>query len=110
MKSYRAELVGHSIEHHSKATLADVANEPNAAEQHRTEAVTRLLASIVETSDDAIISKDINGLVTSWNAGATRIFGYTADEMIGKPVSILAPPDRANEMPKILERIRKGER
>jgi PAS domain S-box-containing protein len=109
MRPSRSQPVGHSIEHHIKATLADVAEEASAA-QHRTEAVTRLLASIVETSDDAIISKDINGIVTSWNAGATRIFGYTADEMIGKPVSVLAPPERANEMPKILERIRKGER
>jgi PAS domain S-box-containing protein len=107
MRPSRPEPVGHSIEHYFKATLADVAE---GAAQHRAEAVTRLLASIVESSDDAIISKDINGLVTSWNAGAARIFGYSSEEMIGKPVSVLAPPDRADEMTKILERIRKGER
>jgi PAS domain S-box-containing protein len=69
-----------------------------------------LLASIVESSDDAIISKDLNGLVTSWNRSATRIFGYTAEEMIGRPISVLAAPDRVDEMPKILDRIRRGER
>jgi PAS domain S-box-containing protein len=69
-----------------------------------------LLASIVESSDDAIISKDLNGTVTSWNRSATRIFGYTAQEMIGRPISVLAAPDRVNEMPQILDRIRHGER
>jgi PAS domain S-box-containing protein len=69
-----------------------------------------LLASIVESSDDAIISKDLNGIVTSWNRSATRIFGYTADEMIGRPIAVLAAPDRVNEMPQILDRIRRGER
>lgn len=76
----------------------------------RSERTAQLLASIVESSDDAIISKDTNGIVTSWNAGAERMFGYTADEMIGKPISILAPPQRQDEMPTILERIKTGER
>jgi len=68
------------------------------------------LAAVVECSDDAIITKDLNGLVTSWNNSAERIFGYTAEEMIGQPVSIIAPPDRIDEMPIILGRIRNGER
>src|SRR5882724_9236020 len=68
------------------------------------------LASIVENSDDAIISKDLNGVIMSWNCGAERIFGYSAAEAVGKPVSILIPPDHADEEPKILERIRRGER
>ena len=72
--------------------------------------VQQLLASIVESSDDAIISKDLNGIVTSWNRSAVRIFGYTAEEMIGRPISLLAAPDRINEMPKILDRIRHGQR
>jgi PAS domain S-box-containing protein len=72
--------------------------------------VQLLLASIVESSDDAIISKDLNGIVTSWNRSAVKIFGYTADEMIGRPISTLAAPDRINEMPTILDRIRRGER
>lgn len=69
-----------------------------------------LLASIVESSEDAIISKNLNGIVTSWNRAATRMFGYTADEMIGRPIAVIAAPDRVNEMPRILDRIRRGER
>lgn len=78
--------------------------------RHREEQASRLLASIIETSDDAIVTKDVNGIVTSWNKGATRIFGYTADEMIGKPIIMLVPPDRHNEEHEILQRIRRGER
>jgi PAS domain S-box-containing protein len=70
----------------------------------------RLLASIVETSDDAIVSKDLNGVVTSWNRGAERVFGYTAEDMIGAPITVLIPPERRDEEPGILERIRRGER
>ncbi len=69
-----------------------------------------LLAAIVESSDDAIISKDLNGTITSWNAGAERIFGYAAEEMIGKPITLLIPADREEEEPSILSRIRRGER
>ena len=70
---------------------------------------TQRIASIVESSDDAIISKDLNGVITSWNNGAERIFGYLAEEVVGKPVTILIPPDRHDEEPTILERIRRGE-
>jgi len=70
----------------------------------------RFLASIVESSDDAIITKDLNGIITSWNRGAERIFGYQADEVLGKPISILIPEDRENEEPTILKRLRNGER
>jgi PAS domain S-box-containing protein len=71
---------------------------------------TQRIASIVESSDDAIISKDLNGVITSWNNGAERIFGYTTEEVVGKSVTILIPPDRQDEEPAILERIRRGER
>src|SRR5712672_3284683 len=71
---------------------------------------TRRIASIVESNNDAIVSKDLNGTITSWNKGAERIFGYTAEEVIGKPVTILIPPDQHEEEPAILERIRRGER
>ena len=74
------------------------------------EIAQRLLGAIVESSDDAIISKDVNGIVTSWNKGAERIFGYSAEEMIGKPIAVIAAPDRVDEMPQILERIKRGER
>jgi PAS domain S-box-containing protein len=68
------------------------------------------LAAIVESSDDVIISKDLNGIIQSWNRGAERIFGYTAEEAIGKPVSMLAVPERVEEIPNIIERIRRGEK
>lgn len=68
------------------------------------------LAAIVESSDDAIVSKNLDGIITSWNRGAERIFGYTAQEAIGQPVTILIPADRANEEPSILKRIRGGEK
>jgi PAS domain S-box-containing protein len=70
----------------------------------------RWFASIVASSDDAIISKTLDGIITSWNKGAERMFGYTAEEAVGKPVMILIPPDRHNEEYIILERIGRGER
>lgn len=73
------------------------------------DALESLLAAIVESSDDAIISKDLQGIVTSWNSGAKRIFGYTAEEMIGQPITRLSPPETLDEMPSILTRIRRGE-
>ena len=69
-----------------------------------------LLASIIESSDDAIISKDADGMITSWNPAAERIFGYTAQEVIGRSVTMLIPQERHDEEPGILERIRSGER
>jgi PAS domain S-box-containing protein len=68
------------------------------------------LASIIESSDDAIISKSLEGRVTSWNRAAELIFGYTAAEMIGQPISRILPPDRQGEMDSILDKIRRGER
>jgi PAS domain S-box-containing protein len=72
------------------------------------EAMARL-AAIVESSDDAIISKDLNSIITSWNTGAEKIFGYTREEVIGKPVTLLMPPERLNEEPMIQQRIKNGE-
>ena len=69
-----------------------------------------LLASIVESSEDAIIGKTPEGVINSWNPAAERIFGYKAEEIIGKPISILLSPDRPNEMDEILGKIRMGER
>jgi PAS domain S-box-containing protein len=68
------------------------------------------LAAIVEWSDDAIVTKDIDGIITSWNSGAERMFGYAADEVIGKPITLLIPADRQDEERSILARIRRGER
>src|SRR6185437_12581179 len=79
-------------------------------ERLRAEEDTRRLASIVDNSQDAIISKNLDGIIQTWNRGATRIFGYTAEEVVGKPVTILMPPQRINEEPGILARLRAGER
>jgi PAS domain S-box-containing protein len=70
----------------------------------------RELATIVETSADAIVSRDIDGIVRSWNHAAERLFGYTAQEMMGRSLTILIPPDRRDEEDSILERVRRGER
>jgi PAS domain S-box-containing protein len=79
-------------------------------ERERLEAASRHLAAVVESSNDAIITKDFNGIITSWNKAAERIFGYTASEVVGKPVAILTAPDRLDEMPRILAKIRQGQR
>jgi PAS domain S-box-containing protein len=79
-------------------------------EHKRAEHFEQRLASIVESSDDAIISKDLNGIIVTWNKAAERLFGYTAEEVVGKPVTILIPPDRHDEETEILKRIRRGER
>jgi len=76
----------------------------------RAEQYARHLASIVESSDDAIVSKDLNGVIASWNRGAERLFGYSAAEIVGKPILTLIPPDRHDEERDILERIGRGER
>jgi PAS domain S-box-containing protein len=68
------------------------------------------LAALIESADDAIISKTLEGIITSWNKGAERIFGYTADEVIGKPITIIIPPDHLDEEPHILSRLRAGDR
>jgi PAS domain S-box-containing protein len=70
---------------------------------------TARLAAIVVSSEDAIISKDLSGIITSWNVGATKMFGYKAEEVIGKPITILTPPERKNESADILRRIRREE-
>ncbi len=70
----------------------------------------RWLASIVEFSDDAIVSKTLDGIITSWNGGAERIFGYSANEAIGQPIMIVIPQDRQSEEREILTRLRRGER
>ena len=70
----------------------------------------RWIASIVELSDDVIISKNLDGIIISWNKGAERVFGYTAEEAIGQPITIVIPEDRHDEQRQILTRIRRGER
>jgi PAS domain S-box-containing protein len=68
------------------------------------------LAAVVDSADDAIVSKTLDGIVTSWNSGASRIFGYSAQEMIGRPITVIVPPELSNEEASILARIREGNR
>lgn len=84
--------------------LVDISKHKLAEEQ------TSRLAAIVESSDDAIVSKDLNGIIRSWNAGASRLFGYAADEVIGKHIKLLIPADRQSEEDLILGRVRVGDR
>jgi PAS domain S-box-containing protein len=84
-------------------TLVDTARQ-------RGEEYAQRLASIIVSTDDAVISKDLDGAITSWNRGAQAIFGYTAEEVVGKPITILIPAERLDEEPTILARIRSGER
>ena len=95
--------------------LVDASERKQAAErefEHRRDAerAAQRLASIVESSEDAIVSKDLDGVIVTWNKGAERLFGYTAGEVVGKSVTILIPDDHLGEEPNILGRIRSGER
>ena len=85
----------------------------NVAENKRIEKAERdqlFLSAIISSAEDAIVSKDLNGIVTSWNKAAEDLFGYTSEEMVGQPISLLIPLDHPDEEPQILARIRRGER
>ena len=86
------------------STIRDV------TERRKAEELRAQLAAIVDSSDDAIIGKSLDGTITSWNQGAERLFGYTAQEVIGQPISLLLPPGRQGEEPAIIERLKRGER
>jgi PAS domain S-box-containing protein len=107
---------GRILERNSKVLTVDghkegrVWNFRDVTERKLAEATSRWLGAIVATSSDAIIGKDLNGIVTSWNSGAERIFGYTADEMIGSSVMRLIPPDRQEEERGMLFQLQRGER
>jgi PAS domain S-box-containing protein len=91
-------------------SVVQLAITHDVTERRRADHATRLLGAIVESSDDAIVSKDLNGIVTSWNKGAERLFGYTAEEAVGKSITLIIPPDRLDEEPMILGKLRRGER
>jgi PAS domain S-box-containing protein/excisionase family DNA binding protein len=84
--------------------------EAEMVERRWAEEESARLAAIVDSSDDAIIGKTLDGIITSWNAGAERLYGYRAAEVIGRPISLLIPEDQPNELPSILARLRRGER
>jgi PAS domain S-box-containing protein len=83
--------------------------EREIAEHKRAEEMRERLAAVVESSDDAILSKNLEGTITSWNLGAEKVFGYSAEEAVGKPMLMLLPAERGNEESDILARIRRGE-
>jgi PAS domain S-box-containing protein len=107
----------HWLEVHGQC-LYDEAGKPwrmpgvavDISDRKRAELASARLAAIVESSDDAIVSKNLDGIITSWNVGAKRLFGYSADEVVGKPITILIPEDRLDEELDILARLRRGER
>src|SRR5688572_14757068 len=80
------------------------------AERERHMQAQALLGAIVATSDDAIVSKNLDGIILTWNAGAERLFGYSADEAVGKPITLVIPPERQDEERQLLQRLRRGER
>src|SRR5262249_19623859 len=80
------------------------------SERRRGDETGLRLAAIVESSDDAIISKNLDGIIVSWNKAAERLYGYTAEEIVGKPLARLVPPDHPDELPAIMARLRRGER
>lgn len=89
---------------------SDAPTETGRGERQREEELRALLAAVVQSSDDAIISKSLEGMIRSWNRGAERIFGYTAEETIGRPITILILQDRLEEEIDILDRLKRGER
>ena len=98
---------------HSKRTEAELRRLNQQLEQRTTQQIgdyRRRLAALVDYSDDAIIGKDLDGIITSWNKGAERLYGYTPEEAIGQSITMLAPKERPDEIPGILARIRRGER
>lgn len=105
METYAAPLP------HTDGTIVHLAVTHEITERKRAERNTLLLSAIVDSSDDAIVSKDLNGVVTSWNISAERLFGYTAEEAIGRTIaSLIIPDDRQEEELNILARLRRGER
>ena len=90
------------------AALA-IEHESDKTQRRRGEEVAQRLAAIVQSSEDAIVGKDLNGIITSWNGSAERLFGFTAEEAIGQPITILIPEDRLHEEADIIRRLRSGQ-
>ncbi len=103
-------LYNASVFRNSDGNIAGVfAAARDITERKKAEAESSLLAAIVENSDDAIIGKSLDGIILSWNAGAAKIYGYSASEVIGRSISILVPPDQKDDLGVILDKIKRGE-
>src|SRR5246500_4959605 len=102
--------VGHPVLNAFGDLVQFVGSSTDITERKRAEQATLLLAAIVESSHDAIVSKSLDGVVTSWNKGAERLFGYAADEAVGQNITLIIPPERRDEERTILEQITRGER
>jgi len=102
--------VGHPVLNASGDLVQFVGSSTDITERKRAEQATRLLAAIVESSHDAIVSKNLNGVITSWNKGAERLFGYAAEEAIGQNITLIIPPERRDEERTIVEQLTRGER
>ena len=116
---YRLLMPDHSVKHlHVLArasrslsgNLEYVGAMTDVTERVQGEKATRLLAAVVESSHDAIVSKNLDGTITSWNKGAERLFGYAAEEAVGQNITLIIPPDRRDEERTIIERLRRGQR
>lgn len=106
--SFPVEVKSIGIEINNKrfvlSIIRDITNRVRSAEK------TRELASLVENTDDAIIGKNLNGIITSWNIGAEKIYGYKKEEVIGKPISVIIPEDKINDFHEIMKKIKNGEK
>ncbi len=102
--------VGHPVLTASGDLVEFVGSSTDITERKRAEQATRLLAAIVESSHDAIVSKTLNGVITSWNKGAERLFGYAAEEAVGQNITMIIPPERRDEERTIIEQLMRGER
>jgi len=102
------EVVSHELDF--QGTEAEVVTSHDVSERKRAERTTNLLAAIVDSSEDAIISKSLDGTINSWNKAAERLFGHTPESAIGQHITLIVPPDRRAEEATILERLKRGER
>jgi PAS domain S-box-containing protein len=102
--------VGHPVLNASGDLVQFVGSSTDITERKRAEQATRLLAAIVESSHDAIVSKSLNGVITSWNKGAEGLFGYAAEEAVGQNITLIIPPERRDEERTIVEQLTRGER